>query len=42
MKFLAVAAIYVAFYGAIALAVYWTRSLRPLWGLLATPTIKGA
>jgi hypothetical protein len=32
--------VYVAFFGLIAFAVYWTHSLVPLFALLLTPTYE--
>lgn len=40
MKFLAFSIVYVAFFGLIGFAVYFTNSASPLWALLLTPSIK--
>lgn len=39
MRDIAIALIYVAFFGLIAAACYWTESAMPLWALLLTPSI---
>lgn len=32
--------VYVAFFGLIAFAVYYTNSAQPLWALLLTPSVR--
>jgi len=36
----AIALIYIAFFGLIGAAIYFTNSATPLWALLLTPSIK--
>jgi hypothetical protein len=38
MKHLSIALIYIAFFGLIGFAVYFTNTVAPLWALLLTPT----
>jgi len=40
MKHLSIALIYIAFFGLIGGACYFTQSAIPLWALLLTPTYK--
>ena len=40
MKYFAVAAMYVAFYGLVGFAVYFTNSALPLFALLLTPSVS--
>ena len=40
MKDLSIALIYIAFFGLIGFACYFTNSAMPLWALLLTPTYK--
>jgi len=40
MKNLAIAMIYVAFFGLIGFSIWMTGSLIPLWALLLTPSMK--
>jgi len=38
MKHFSISLIYIAFFGLIGFACYFTSSATPLWGLLLTPT----
>ena len=40
MKYFSLALIYIAFFGLIGVAVYYTHSALPLWALLLTPSYK--
>jgi len=40
MKYLAIAIIYIAFFGLIATAIWYTKSAMPLWALLLTPSLN--
>ena len=40
MKNTSIALIYIAFFGLIGGACYWTTSATPLWALLLTPSVK--
>jgi preprotein translocase subunit Sss1 len=42
MKHFSIALIYIAFFGLIGFAVYFTNTVAPLWALLLTPTYKNA
>jgi len=39
MKNISIALIYIAFFGLIGAACYWTTSATPLWALLLTPSV---
>jgi hypothetical protein len=38
MKHLSIALVFIAFFGLIGAACYFTKSAMPLWALLLTPT----
>ena len=40
MKHLVFVTVYVGFFGAIAFAVYWTKSAWPLWAFLLMPGVR--